>query len=332
VVVDSDAAEAEAKKQREFAARDFLTNNVRLGQISYPLLKSAAAFCGDEQRSGIGVEVANKYMFPKQLHGAVSDMWGLDDELYIVGVSEDGPAARAGLRFGDRIVQIGEKEVKSGKKAADSFLKLMRSDEGSNEVLLTIERQEEILKVGVDPETVCDFNVLLSVNDSVNAFADGRNVFVTTGMIRFAGTDHELAVVLGHEIAHNAMDHVDKMRGNAAVGSFFDIVAAAAGVNTGGAFGNMAAGAFSQDFEAEADYVGLYLMARSGIHVDLAPDFWRKMAIAHPASIRNSHGASHPATPERFLALEETVREITEKQKAGAALEPNYKRGGKQAD
>ena len=58
------------------------------------------------------------------------------------------------------------------------------------------------------------------------------------------------------------------MVAGAGVGLVFDILAAVAGVNTGGDFmrigAEAGAGAFSQDFEAEADYVGVYLMARGG--------------------------------------------------------------------
>lgn len=330
VHVDPQATEIEAKKQREFAARDYLTNSVRIGQISYPLLKAASVFCDEKQRSGVGIEVANKYMFPKDLHGTVWDMWELGDELVVVGVAENGPADVAGLRFGDRIVQIGDDQVKSGRRAADNFLARMRSDAGEKELRFVVDRRDETVEVTLAPEVICDYNILLSMDDTVNAFADGRNLIVTTGMARFASTDYELSIVLGHEIAHNAMGHIDKQRGNATLGSIFDIAAAAAGVNTQGAFGNIAARAFSQEFEAEADYVGLYIVARSGMPVDRAPDFWRKMAVAYPSSIKKTHGATHPTTPERFVALEEASREISAKLEMGDELEPNYKRDKEQ--
>ena len=89
-------------------------------------------------------------------------------------------------------------------------------------------------------------------------------------------------------IAHNAMGHIDAKMANAmagaGVGLIFDILAAVAGVNTGGDFMrvgmNAGAGAYSQSFEAEADYVGLYLMARARMAVDEVPDFWRMLRRA----------------------------------------------------
>ena len=93
------------------------------------------------------------------------------------------------------------------------------------------------------------------------------------------------------------------------------ILAAVAGVNTGGDFmrigAEAGAGAFSQDFEAEADYVGVYLMARGGYDIGLAPNFWRRMAVIHPASIKTNHSSTHPSAPERFVALESAVGRFT---------------------
>lgn len=82
-------------------------------------------------------------------------------------------------------------------------------------------------------------------------------------------SDEELATVVSHEIAHNAMKHIDAKMQNATAGAFFgailDIFAATQGVNTGGEFtsqfAQLGAMTFSQEFEREADYVGMYILA-----------------------------------------------------------------------
>jgi predicted Zn-dependent protease len=116
------------------------------------------------------------------------------------------------------------------------------------------------------------------------------------------------------------------MVAGAGIGLVFDILAAVAGVNTGGDFmrigAGAGAGAFSQDFEAEADYVGVYLMARGGYDIGLAPNFWRRMAVIHPGSIKTNHSSTHPSAPERFVALEGAVGEIRAKLAAGKPLTP----------
>ena len=103
-------------------------------------------------------------------------------------------------------------------------------------------------------------------------------------------------------------------------------MAAAAGVNTQGnfakGFGQIGADAYSVDFEQEADYVGLYLARRGGYSINNAADFWRRAAVEKiPEAITLS--TTHPSTPERFVALNKTIREIQAKQAAGQPLVPN---------
>ena len=120
------------------------------------------------------------------------------------------------------------------------------------------------------------------VQDSrINAFADGEAVYMMAGMMRFAENDQELALILGHELAHNVEAHISAKKVNATIGLVFDLLAAGAGVNTRGAFSQAGANSYSQDFESEADYVGLYYLARAGIEVDGAAYFWRRMAAEH---------------------------------------------------
>ena len=144
-------------------------------------------------------------------------------------------------------------------------------------------------------------------------------------MIRFAETDEDLQLVLAHEIAHNSEGHLDKQRGNALLGGIFDVVAAVYGVNTQGAFSNMSTLMFSQDFDREADYVGMYMLARAGVETIEAANFWRKMAAEYPAAIRGTFASSHPATAERYTNIEAAHDEVELKLTAGIELVPERK-------
>jgi len=140
----------------------------------------------------------------------------------------------------------------------------------------------------------------------------------------FTSTDDELALVIGHELAHNSMRHIDAKRLNAMGGLFLDILfAVLTGVDSGGAFSQAGAQAYSQEFESEADYVGLYFVERAGYEIKDAAYFWRRMGVKHPSSIAKNHAASHPSTPERFVSIEDTVNEINQKINVGTELMPN---------
>ena len=99
------------------------------------------------------------------------------------------------------------------------------------------------------------------------------------------------------------------------------------GVNTQDAFtkaGSQVGSQFaSAEFEAEADYVGLYYSARSGYDTAHAPEFLRKMSVENSGSIFIK--SSHPANPQRFLALQAANTEIEAQRTAGEPLPPKRK-------
>ena len=196
---------------------------------------------------------------------------------------------------------------------------------------MVVERDGKPAVLHVVPVNGCDYPVEIALVEDINAAADGERVMVTRGMMRFVENDAELALVVAHEIAHNAMGHMDAKTQNAAAGAagglVLDILAAAVGVNTGGAFMrtglNAASGAYSVEFEQEADYVGLYIMARAGAPIREAPQFWRRMATTNPATVEAA--GTHPTSPARFVALEQTVTEIEYKVATAAELVPEMK-------
>jgi predicted Zn-dependent protease len=150
-------------------------------------------------------------------------------------------------------------------------------------------------------------------------------------MLKLVENDDELALVLGHELAHDAMGHAAKQMQNARMGmlggALLDIAAAAAGANTQGEFtklgGQMGARAFSQDFESEADYVGVYFMVRAGYNPKGVEQVWRRMAAENPTAI--NLGLSHPTTPARYLTIANTRTEIEAKQSSGQPLTRSLK-------
>lgn len=138
----------------------------------------------------------------------------------------------------------------------------------------------------------------------LNAHADSRHLSISRPMIDLATNDDQLALVLGHELAHLVLGHT--------VRDFQDRVARA--FDTGR----------DKDDERQADYVGLYLAVRAGYEADCAITLWRRMGAAVPAII---HGDQvHPGTAERYVALRQTAVEIDRKRAAGQAVMPTLSR------
>ncbi|MDB2414471.1 M48 family metallopeptidase [Rickettsiales bacterium] len=181
------------------------------------------------------------------------------------------------------------------------------------------------------PVDECFYEFELLDSGTTNAYTDGKKIFITTAMMNFCKTDEELAIVLGHEYAHNIMGHIKSKQTNmlfgSALGVLLDAAASSQGIETGSAFNKLGsqvgALSYSQEFEKEADYVGLYITSISGYNVDTAPDFWRRMSIRDHRSINS--GRTHPSNPARTLALSKVVQEIANKKKAGLVLTPDIK-------
>lgn len=327
--VSKEVAEAEARKEREIVLRAQLEDQWRLYDIASRVEAGGAGLCKDRVRGSLGFMTANRDAFAEAMRPAARAVLGLGPRLQIVHVTEGSPAAAAGLLPGDILVSVNDKALPEGagaeKAAAEQMTPLLKGDR--RPIRIVVLRNSQEMPIAIMPQTVCDYRYVLDSGDAINAFTDGSVIHMTKGMMRFA-KDDELALVLSHELAHNVMGHVDKKTQNATVaglgGLALDILAAAGGVSTGGAFSKSAseagAMAYSQDFEAEADYVGLYILARAGYPIDDAPNFWRRMATVNPSAI--SLARTHPTTPFRFVQLEKTVVEIKAKEAQGIELRP----------
>lgn len=178
----------------------------------------------------------------------------------------------------------------------------------------------------------CNFTVVLAADEKgLNAHADGEKVVMYPAMLDFARSDNHLAFVIAHEFGHNIMNHQSALMQNVTLGALLgaavDIAAGSQGVDTGGQFTQVGAQqgqlSYSPEFEHEADYVGLYILARAGYKIDDAPMFWRVMSQANEDAVYTQ--TTHPTNPSRTLEMDKTVQEIHSKQQAKLPLIPNIK-------
>jgi len=324
-VEPNDAAVAlEAEKQREIALQESLNDQYRLDRVGWPILRAGLQFCEDRKAKAIGIKYANKHDFEDEYQDIAISKLGLGDTLKIINIIETTPAAESGLHEGDILISVNNKDVPIGKNASKDFTKFLKKEtEDNSQLTFGVKRDGLNEIINVIPVDACDYPLIVSPEEIVNASADGNTIVVTQGMMSFAKTDDELALVVGHELAHNSMRHIDAKRLNAFGGFLIDILFAALGANTQGLFSNMAAQAYSQEFESEADYVGLYINELADYEIQEAAYFWRRMGVKHPGSIDKSHATSHPSSPERFVSIEDTIKEINQKKSAGEELVPN---------
>jgi hypothetical protein len=321
------AVSAEAFEQEKMALRVRLDTLERLNGLYYGIARAGADLCTEKKTWSIGAtfaQISHEEESARLLWTALFAPGLSPDDVFVLSVAKGSPAERAGLRPLDIVTAI-----KDGAPGTDPVRAAIKD---GRPLTLTVNRPDAPGALSITPEVICHYPIGLITDRSLNAFADGERIVIHSGMADFAGKDEELALVISHELAHNLRGHIETQTANQVggqiAGGILDTLAALAGVNTSGAFskaaGRAAGSLHSVAFESEADYVGLYLMARAGYPIDGAAQFWRRMAIAHPDMITRE--TSHPATAERFVAIEATVAEIKAKQKAGVPLVPNEAR------
>lgn len=288
VTVSAGEVAVESAFQRQLVVEQRLLDRQRLETVQFRLMRGAVDFCSGRTRPFYGLYVATERSFGVRMRGPARDAFGLDDRVKVLYVIAGSPAAVAGLRPGATIVAVDGRPLPPG-TAGTRALKTALDARGVAPARLTL---ADGGAVALSPVETCDFDVTISSRRSLNAYAIGKRIVVTREMMWFA-RDDELALVVAHELAHHVLRHADRA----------------------------VPGANFKEIEAEADYVGLYIMARAGYAIERAPRFWRRLAANFPGAI--GAAATHPATAYRYLVLRKTVREINAKIAAGRPLTPN---------
>ena len=156
---------------------------------------------------------------------------------------------------------------------------------------------------------------------SPNAFAmPGGKIGFHTGMFAFAPTDDDLAVIMGHEVAHvicrHGSERISQTMGVAIAAAIADEATRDSSAKTRGTW--MAAvgiGAqygillpFSRSHESESDRLGLIFMARAGYDPEAAPAFWTRFSKAG-GSKPPEFLSTHPADSTRVNQLRQWMPE-----------------------
>ena len=294
----------------------------KLNNIAWPIIQKSNAFCGANVKNTIGLEIISLNQINKEFKKAASEKLKISENSEILFIIKDSPAEDSGLLKGDIVKRIYSDDFSW---TNDEIIKNNREGKFSNKkIKIDIERDNQVLRFEIKPIKVCSHKIILSQDNSLNAYADGKNIYITQGMLRFIEDDRELQMIIAHELAHNIEGHIEKKSSNFILGTIVDLAASSAGINTRGTFGNMGAQMYSQDFEREADYVGMYIMANSNIDRKGVANFWRRMSVENPGSI--SYASSHPSSSERWVNIEAINKEIDSKIIKSLPLTPERKK------
>lgn len=209
--------------------------------------------------------------------------------------------------FGGVFSMSKSQEIELGQQAAQQV-------ERENKIVTSGPKYEQLQRVAarILPLARRDYDVPFSVklidSKEINAFAlPGGPIYFYTGLMDLAGSDDEVASVLGHEATHIVKRHSVKQISDAqtkgliaqlALGKSSDLAQAAAGIVL-----QIDRLKFSRGDESQSDEVGFKYMTQAGYDPDAMASFFRKMG-AKTGGGGPEWLQSHPVTSNRVKAAE----------------------------
>jgi predicted Zn-dependent protease len=89
----------------------------------------------------------------------------------------------------------------------ERFAALLQASLQRGATELLVRRNGEFVRVTLQGQPACGGELSLLSSNEQNAWSDGDHVAITTGMLRLAHSDDEVAFVVAHEMSHNMLGH-----------------------------------------------------------------------------------------------------------------------------
>ncbi len=157
----------------------------------------------------------------------------------------------------------------------------------------------------------------------VNAFVmPGGKIVVKSGILTVAQNQHQLAAVLGHEVAHVTANHANERATRGDLTSYgVEVLALILGggyyTQTQGAYGAASAlntlgimNPFSRMQEGEADVIGLRYMAMAGFDPRESVKLWQNMNKSAETAKVPEFMSTHPSGETRIELMVENLPEM----------------------
>jgi predicted Zn-dependent protease len=237
--------------------------------------------------------------------------------------------AREGVEVGQKSWVAGLVPAEQLEQAASQQYRQMLTQASQQRALapannLQLERLRDIAKRIIpysyewnDRARQWKWEVNLIGSKQINAFCmpGGKIAFFYGLLDKLQLSDDEVAMVMGHEIAHALREHARERVGKtAATRGAIEIGAALLGLGGGGRYladmgGQLVTLKFGRDDESESDLIGMELAARAGYDPRSGITLWNKMAAANKGA-PPEWLSTHPSSGSRVKDIEAALPQV----------------------
>lgn len=274
--------------------------DARLATVGHRLATANAPFCMDASGFNPGWVLHDIAQYPDA--EAAKAAFGFDQPVEIAFVVPGGEAENQGVKAGDGLLRIGNRDAASFKPAAGaSALRL----EGIRQFLdqlwgpnylapMRVQREAETREILFQLNPVCRSHFWVEASGKRDAGADGEKVRITSALVEYTADDAQLAAIAAHEMAHNLLGHPEQLR-----------------------MAKKAKRKLIVANELAADQLSVWLLANAGYDPRAAALFWQRCGPASCLGLLR-----YPAWKKRVEAINSEIARVEQAAKQNGLRAP----------
>lgn len=190
-------------------------------------------------------------------------------------------------------------------------------------VELLVDREGKKFNLTLYPQRLpAEYAILVKTQDrKINAYAAPGKIILTQRLVNFCLNDDELALIIGHEMAHQVLGHLVRGAAHRELGQFLGEAVTAVSTLSMGRLLNWkhyrvsadvrevskdaVVSVFSQNEEREADIYGAWFAFQAGYNINRGAAVWERVAAVDNKDpfLTTYFLDSHPAPLERLARL-----------------------------